>query len=218
MIEEDGRTARREKNRVAVLDAVIALFAEDVLKPRPEDVAARSGVSLRSVYRYFSDPEELLRAAMARHLEKVTPLLELPDAVDGTTEERIAAFVDGRMRLYEAIAPVARAARQASADNETIRAQYLRTRARLRAQVEAHFARELRATPAKRRRAVIDGIDALFQLEGQDHMRVSLGHSRARTVEIQRELLRLLLERGVLRGHPTAAQPRCRPDGPDLGS
>lgn len=189
----DGRSARRQRNRAAVLDAVIELFAEDQLAPRPEDVAARSGVSLRSVYRYFSEPAELLRTAMAHHLERVTPLLRIHAIGEGPLEERIATFVDARLRLYEAIAPAARAARAAAPRNEIIRTQYARTRSLLRDQVARHFRAELRRLPAGRRRAVADGIDALFQLEGYDHLRQELGHSPARTAEIQRQLLRTLL-------------------------
>ena len=56
----------------------IELFTEDQLAPNAADVAARSGVSLRSVYRYFEDLDALVRAAIARHAERVAPLLERP--------------------------------------------------------------------------------------------------------------------------------------------
>jgi len=39
-VAPDGRTARRDRNRLAVLDAVIELFAEGDLDPDPEAVAA----------------------------------------------------------------------------------------------------------------------------------------------------------------------------------
>ena len=58
----DGRTARRDRNRDAVLDAVIELFTEGHVGLVAADVAERSGVSLRSVYRYFDDLEALARA------------------------------------------------------------------------------------------------------------------------------------------------------------
>lgn len=189
----DGRTARRDRNRVAVLDAVIALFAEDVLAPRPEEVAERSGVSLRSVYRYYSEPAELLRAAMARHLERVTPLLQIEGLGVGDLDDRIARFVDARLRLHEAIAPVARAARAAAPRNEVIRAEYDRRRSTLREQVETHFAADLRAMPAERRRAVASAIDALCQLDGLDHLRLHQGHSLADAGDILRQTLTILL-------------------------
>jgi hypothetical protein len=130
---------------------------------------------------------------MARHLEKVTPLLRIHHIGEGPLDERIDRFVDARLRLYEAVAPAARAARAAAPHSEAIRDQYDRTRATLRAQVERQFAPELGAMPAGRRRAVLDGVDALVQLEALDHLRVHLGHSLARTRDIHRELLRVLL-------------------------
>ena len=48
----------------AVLDAVHQLFVEGHHEPAAEEVAARSGVSLRSIYRYFPDREQLLVAAL----------------------------------------------------------------------------------------------------------------------------------------------------------
>ena len=44
----DGRTARRDRNREAVLDAVLDLFADGAIAPAPAEVAARSGVSRRA--------------------------------------------------------------------------------------------------------------------------------------------------------------------------
>ena len=168
--EVDGRTARRDRNRSTVLDAVLALFSEGNLKPRPEDVAARSGVSLRSVYRYYSDPAALLRAAMRRHLENVTPLLEIHAVGSGPLPERVDRFVDARLRLYEAIAPAARAARLAARDNEVIRARMGETEELLRGQVDRHFKPELSALTPRSRRPISDAIDALVQLEALDYL------------------------------------------------
>ncbi len=92
--EIDGRTARRDRNRVAVLDAVLELFTEGNLTPSPDDVARRSGVSLRSVYRYVADADDLIRAAIVRHQEKVAPLFVIADLGEGSFEHRLDAFVD----------------------------------------------------------------------------------------------------------------------------
>jgi AcrR family transcriptional regulator len=60
----DGRAARRARNRTAVLDAAIALFAEGNLQPTAGDIAARSGVSHRSINRYFPDNRALVRVRL----------------------------------------------------------------------------------------------------------------------------------------------------------
>lgn len=193
MTDVDGRSVRRERNQIAVLDAVIELFAEDMLAPRPEDVAKRSGVSLRSVYRYFSDPEELLRAAMARHMERTLPLMQLDGLGEGDLEQRIDRFVEMRMRLYEAVAPVARAARVAASRNTPVGAQYQRALRHMRELIEAHFAAELRTMQPAVRLAVVDGIDSMLQLESFDYLRRTLERDRDEIARAQREVLRRLL-------------------------
>jgi AcrR family transcriptional regulator len=189
----DGRTARRDRNRDLVLDAVIELFTEDQLAPNAADVAARSGVSLRSVYRYFEDHDALVRAAIARHAERVAPLLEVPDPGDGPLDERVNRFVVQRMRLYEAAAPTARAALMRVPENRLFREQIERVRETLRRQTEAMFAPELGEMTAARRRAATATIDTLLQFESAEHFRVRLGYSSAQTEDILRRTLTALL-------------------------
>lgn len=189
----DGRTARRDRNRELVLDAVIELFTEDQLAPNAADVAARSGVSLRSVYRYFEDLDELMRAAIARHAERVAPLYEVPDVGVGPIEHRITRLVSWRTRLYEAAAPTARAALQRAPANPLLREQMERVRATLRGQTEAMFAPELTTMTAAERRAALGAIDTLLQFESAEHLRVRLGYSLAQTNDILSRTLTALL-------------------------
>ena len=99
----DGRAARRDRNRLAVLDAMIEMFSEGSLDPTPENIAPRVGISPRSVYRYFEDRESLVRAAIDRHLETVLHLYRIPEIGTGDLEIRIERFVDRRVRLHVAI-------------------------------------------------------------------------------------------------------------------
>jgi AcrR family transcriptional regulator len=177
----DGRTARRDRNRELVLDAVIELFTEDQLAPNAADVAGRSGVSLRSVYRYFEDLDELMRAAIARHAERVAPLFEVPDLGVGPLDDRVARLVEWRIRLYEAAAPTARAAIQRASVNPMLREQMELVRGRLREQTEAMFAPELDGMSAADRRVALAPIDALLQFESAEHLRVRLGFTVAQT-------------------------------------
>ena len=185
-VPADGRTARRDRNRNAVLDAVVALFREDNLRPRPEEVAERSGVSLRSVYRYYSDSEELLQAAMARHYEAVRPKLGIAAMGQGGLEDRIDRFVEARLDLYDRVAPTARAARIAAVGNAAIRERFETTRAELRAQVGRHFRPELSELPLPRRQAVTAAIDALVQLDTIDYWCLRQGWSRRRVADVLR--------------------------------
>ena len=191
----DGRTARRDRNRIAVLDAVLALFAEDDLDPSPDQVARRSGVSLRSVYRYVADRDDLARAAIQRHLETVGPRFEVDDLGRGPLDGRIARFVATRVGLFETIGATARAARRRAPDSAIIRDQLDEGRRLLREQLEAHFAPELDPLPASVRRAVVAAADALTQIETIDFFRRARGFSPAQTSEALTIALRALLIR-----------------------
>ncbi|MEJ6739489.1 MAG: helix-turn-helix domain-containing protein [Actinomycetota bacterium] len=73
----DGRTARRDRGRTAVLEAALELFEEENLEPTPEQIALRAGVSARSVYRYFEDRDQLVRAIIAHKQLKILPLFHI---------------------------------------------------------------------------------------------------------------------------------------------
>jgi AcrR family transcriptional regulator len=191
----DGRSARRERNRVAVLDAVLQLFSEGNLEPAPDDVAQRSGVSLRSVYRYVANSDDLIRAAIARHTEKIAPLFVIDDLGDGPFERRLGAFVAARMRGYEAIASTARASRLRAPTNEIIREELERRRRWMRAQLERQFAPELDRLPPKTRRAVVSAADALTQIETIELYRHDRRFSSRETTEMLSVALRALLTR-----------------------
>jgi AcrR family transcriptional regulator len=192
-IAVDGRTARRDRNRELVLDAVIELFTEDQLAPNAADVAQRSGVSLRSVYRYFEDLDELMRSAIARHAERVAPLFEVPDLGVGPLDERIARLVEWRIRLYEAAAPTARAAIQRASVNPLLREQMELVRGRLRRQTEEMFAPELAGLSPSTRRVTLAPVDALLQFESAEHLRVRLGFTVTQTNDVLNRALQSLL-------------------------
>lgn len=191
----DGRTARRDRNRTAVLDAVLALFCEDNLSPSPEEVARRSGASLRSVYRYVSDADDLIRSAIARHIELVQPLFAIEDMGEGSFAQRLERFVDLRLRLYDAIAATARAASLRAPRNDAIRNQLAKRRRLLHEQAERQFAPELERLGPDERVAVLAAVDALTQIETLDLYRHLHGHSAKATRDMLTVALRALLTR-----------------------
>jgi len=185
----DGRTARRDRNRVAVLDAVLALFSEDNPNPSPEQVAQRSGVSLRSVYRYVADSDDLIRSAIERHLEIVQPLFVIDDLGQGSLTHRLETFIDARLRLHEAIAPTMRASRLRAPTNAAIRRQVEFGRRVLRGQTERQFAPELDRLDAPVRAAVATAADALTQMDTIDLYR----HVRRLSAKDTRQVLDVAL-------------------------
>src|SRR5947199_5772249 len=107
----DGRRLRREQNRDAVLDALVALHADGVYQPSTNEIAERAGLSPRSLFRYFDDVDDLNRAAIERQLAEARPLLDVGVGPEAATATKIEHVVEARMRLFQATAPAARAGR-----------------------------------------------------------------------------------------------------------
>ena len=189
----DGRTARRDRNRTAVLDAVIDLFAEGNLTPGVHDVADRSGVSLRSVYRYFDDVDDLIAAAIDRRIEAAAPLFATPDDAGASTEDRIRLFCERRVALFLEIRSVYRASVIRSADQSRLRIRVRRSREALDQQTATTFAGELDALPEAERVVVCEMLDALSQFDTIERLLDERGHDPAGAVEfLVRAFLRVL--------------------------
>lgn len=109
-MQVDGRTARGQRTRRSVVDALLALQEEGDLEPTAQRVAARAGVALRTVFGHFSDMETLWAEAGQRELDKIVALADVVPP-DLPVDERIDRFAASRARVLEALLPVARAAR-----------------------------------------------------------------------------------------------------------
>lgn len=193
----DGRTARRDRNRDAVLDAVLDLFADGALAPPAAEVAERSGVSLRSVYRYFEDMDALVRAAIERNLERIRPLFEIEGLGVGPLDDRVSRMVARRLRLYETVAPMMRATLLRAGSNEILREQLAANRRSLRDQVERMFDPELSAMSTAVRREVAAALDVALTFESVEHLRRTRGFSGPETERVLERSLRALLASGA---------------------
>lgn len=215
----DGRVARRERNINAVLDVVLEMFAEESLFPTMEQAAARSGLSLRSLYRYFADPGELLEATIRRNRERTVPLTRLHAIGTGPLDARIDDFVAMRLRLYDAVAPEYRATLAHAHRLPRISEQLATARDEMCRQFKLQFAPELEArtpdsgtdapesaprsprpetdTPTSGTAAdgdtVLTAGDLLTQLDSIDYLRRHRGLSAAETKAILASTLTTLL-------------------------
>jgi AcrR family transcriptional regulator len=194
--EVDGRSARRDRNRIAVLDAAIALFAEGNLQPSPGEVAARCGVSHRSINRYFPDGRMMLRAAVDRQVEVGVPLYRLHAIGRGPLAGRIDDFVQVRLAGHAALGATARAATLLAATSRIVRSELAVVRDLMSDQVERQFAPELDALAGEHRAATQFAVEALFQFESLDYYL----RQRELSVEEARRLLVVALTRLLDRG------------------
>jgi AcrR family transcriptional regulator len=192
----DGRTAIRDRNREAVIDAVLALFVEGVISPSPEAAARRAGLSVRSVYRYFADRDDLVRAAIARRLEMVDPVFEQATLVDGPLAARIERLVAGRLTLYEATQATQRAIRTRAALDPLVEEHVALGIQAMREQVAGQFAPELEALDPERRRLRLDACDALLQLTTIDLLIERVGRTPEEVAAVLTEALASVLGAG----------------------
>jgi AcrR family transcriptional regulator len=187
--ESDGRRLRRKLNRDAVLEALLALFRDGVYQPSTAEIAHRAGISPRSLFRYFSDVEDLHRAALNRQLQRALPLVELGTEPGEPTAVKIASVVQARARLYEEMAPAARAMRAASHRHQQLGRELRRNRAFMRDQLQAVFQPEL----TRFGDAGLPAIDIMCSFETYELLRFDQRLSRARTEAVLTAALGALL-------------------------
>jgi AcrR family transcriptional regulator len=162
-----------------VLDALAELYREGVYEPSAAQIAERAGLSSRSLFRYFDDVDDLNRATIDQQLARARPLLAVDARPDDPAATKVERLVDARLRLYEAIAPAARAARVCAWRHPVLAAQITSSRSYLRHQVERLFAQELAAMGTERAAAAVAAAEVLCSFESSELLRVDQGLSRA---------------------------------------
>jgi AcrR family transcriptional regulator len=166
-VPRDGRRARRHRSRDLAVDALLDLLTEGVTRPTAQQVAERSGVSLRSIFRIFDDVDTLHSEAAARQLERTRHLfVEVP--ATGSRAARIDTVVDLHDRLYRSVAPVRRAAIRAAPESAALRNQLALGRTWLRAEIERVFAQELAAHADDG--ATLAGVELALTFEAWDQL------------------------------------------------
>ena len=143
-VRVDGRTARAQRTRAAIVDAHLGLLARGDLKPTGERIAEAAGVSLRTLWTAFKDMETLFAAAGQRLIERQ---LEVFEPVDVTLplRGRVDAFCRQRARMLEILAPAARAAVLYEPFSAALRRNRTIELGRVRDEIADLFAAELAA-------------------------------------------------------------------------
>ena len=189
----DGRVARRERNIDAVLDVVLDMFGENMLFPTIEQASKRSGLSLRSLYRYFADPGELVEAAIKHDRKRSTDLTRLSRIGQGRFDRRLDEFVAMRVRLYEAHGSIYRASVHNAGAHSRVRDELERNPGLLREQFALQFAPELNVMADSVRASAVEAGNVLTQLDSIDLLRGSRHLTAAETTAVICDTLRVLL-------------------------
>jgi len=191
---EDGRRLRRDRNRAAVVDALLQLYEEGNLQPSSDEIAVRAGLSPRSLFRYFDDIDDLCRAAISRQQERVLPLVMLDTSPEVSLDERIAALVKQRVQLFEAIGSVGTVSRLRAPFQPLIAEELGQSRHLFRAQIKRLFATELSAAGPARGPALLSALDLLCSFESYQLLRDDQRLSRAKAAGVLTEALTTMLQ------------------------
>lgn len=172
--KSDGRVARRQRNRAAVLDAVVVLFDAGNTEPTVEDVSNLSGVSSRSIYRYFHHRDELVRAAMWHLMARIEPQMRLADIGMGSLDERIDSFVKHRLLMFTVLAPITRAARRPAHSLDLSSEEFEADRLVLRQQFLDYFAPEFSMLAGQALTRAVVAAELAFQFDSFEYLSTSL--------------------------------------------
>jgi len=185
----DGRRLRAERNRDAVVDAILDLLREGNGHPQAAEIAERAGVSLRSVFRHFDDLQTLDAVAVQRHSDLIAPLFVLKSPAPAEGEDvasfaaRLDALISQRSRLYEEMAPVRAVAERRRDRSEAIQKGLDRSRRILKRQVTDLFDPELTEVPVAERRELVDALEAACSYKSwwqlRDDQKLSVPRSEA---------------------------------------
>ena len=191
-LPSDGRAARAARTRDAIVDACIALVEAGDVRPTAPRIAARAGVSVRSVFQHFDDLPSLHIAVTERIAERMAALV-VP--VDATLpfDDRIARFVEQRANLLEAMTPFRVAAGVHGPFAPEIRRAMHAGSAFLRAEVEEVFAPELSRAPASVRAEVADALATASSWASWETLRTEWDDDSDRARAVLARLVRAVL-------------------------
>ena len=103
----DGRHARRDRGKQAALEAAVQIFRDGGVIESMAHLAEQSGISERTLFRYFTNQDGLIDAVATHIFPQLTEYFTVivPDL---PLDERMRALVDLRIGHAQIAAPMAR--------------------------------------------------------------------------------------------------------------
>jgi AcrR family transcriptional regulator len=191
----DGRRRRRERNVDAVVASFVDLLAESGARPTAEEIAKHSGVSLRSVFRFFDTLDVLTAEAIARHARHTRQGLG-PLPVGGTLVDRTTAIVEARLGLYRAVVALFRVGWARELADPMLAEVLERERRIALEEVASHFGADLDVLPTALRPAAALAVGSTLSLEHVDLLhRIDRSNGEAVAPVLQLAVERLLSPR-----------------------
>lgn len=74
----DGRAARGQRSREAIVSAMLSLIREGVVRPSTTQIADRAGVTQRTLFNHFADVPSLMGEVASAQVEFVSRNMPRP--------------------------------------------------------------------------------------------------------------------------------------------
>ncbi|HYV68266.1 MAG TPA: TetR family transcriptional regulator [Myxococcales bacterium] len=166
---------RGQRSGQAIVEALVGLVGDGILEPTAQQVAARAGVGIRTVFRRFSDMESLFAEMSARVQAEALPLL-VGGQPHGDLADRARGLVNRRITFFNRIAPYKRSANLKRWGSRFLRDRHARLVRVLRADL-LRWLPELRRAPV----TIADALELATSFEAWDRLRTEQRLSRERT-------------------------------------
>jgi AcrR family transcriptional regulator len=184
----DGRRARSERSKQAIIDASLALMEEGNLIPTAQQISDRSGVGIRSFFRHFEDMETLFATIDDETRDSYEALFIGGDR-NGTLGERILHAVERRADGYDLETNTVLSTSAQLWRSETLRKNYARYQRGLRKDLD-DWLPELKQLTRKQREAV----DAIASFEMWHRLRYHQKLGKAAAIDIVVSMLNAMIE------------------------
>ncbi|GEP54813.1 TetR/AcrR family transcriptional regulator [Reyranella soli] len=172
----DGRRLRSERTKQSIMEAYIELLRERPEIPTAAQIAARAGISTRSVFERFVDLQGLSLATVD-HAFAMGEAQAVARNIDGDRQTRVRSHVETRAQTCEHWLPVWRVVIANLGRLDALRERVRFIRQVIVKRMELMYRPELEGLPAQERRDLLIALEALVDFESWGRMRESHGLS-----------------------------------------
>ena len=184
----DGRRARSERSKQAIIDASLALMEEGNLIPTAQQISDKAGVGIRSFFRHFEDMETLF-ATIDEQNRNATEALYLGGDRDGTLDERILHAIERYGEGYEKQRNMVLSTSAQLWRSETLRKNYARYQRGLRKDLDDWLPELKQLTRSER-----EAVDAIASFEMWHRLRYHQRLSKQAAIDTVVGMLHALIE------------------------
>ena len=166
----DGRRLRSERTRQLIMEAYIELLRERPEIPTAAQIAARAGISTRSIFERFVDLQGL-SLATADYAFAMGEAQAVARNVDGDRQTRVRSHVETRARICEHWLPVWRVVIANLGRLNALRDRVQFIRQAIVRRMELMYRPELEGLSGEERRDLLIALEALVDFESWGRMR-----------------------------------------------